>query len=537
MSYVALYRKFRPDTFTEVKGQDAVVRTLRNQVRSDRIGHAYVFSGTRGTGKTSVAKLFAKAVNCENPIDGDPCNNCEMCRKINQGASLNVIEIDAASNNGVENIRSLIEDVNYRPAEGKYRVYIIDEAHMVTSAAFNALLKTLEEPPSYVIFILATTEVSQIPVTIRSRCQRYDFKRIGSDVISQRLEELCEREGIKADSRALKYIARVSEGSMRDGLSLLDQCASFYIDGNISYDNVITLLGAADNEVCGKLLEAIYEGRSADTVAIFDGILREGKDAGQFINDFIWYLRNLLIIKSAGEDARTIVDMPSDQMAAIEEMSGEIALDSIMRYIRKLSELVQQIKYATDKRILIEVMLIRLSKPQMERGESALADRLRMAELKLSQIMEQGPQVIVKETSKAAADSGSAESKSVEKKVAPVVLKVAAPEDLQMICLHWPEIAGMLSSKLQAKILADAIAKFDPSSEEKKLFLSVNSPLASAYPNDEDLKNEIRTIIKEKYSIDVPVEIKLAGDGDDRLQDVNIDDILKERIHIEIDEE
>ena len=243
MSYVALYRKFRPDTFSEVKGQDAVVKTLRNQVLHKRIGHAYLFCGTRGTGKTSVAKVFAKAVNCLSPVDGNPCNNCEICKKINAGSSLNVVEIDAASNNGVENIRSLIEDVNYRPAEGTYRVYIIDEAHMVTAAAFNALLKTLEEPPSYVIFILATTEAPQIPVTIRSRCQRYDFKRIGSDVITARLSELCGREGIEADPRALRYIAGTAEGSMRDALSLLDQCASFLPDQSIRYEDVSAILG------------------------------------------------------------------------------------------------------------------------------------------------------------------------------------------------------------------------------------------------------------------------------------------------------
>ena len=224
MSYTALYRKIRPDSFQDVKGQDAIVRTLKNQIRAQRIGHAYLFCGTRGSGKTTVAKILAKAVNCENPQDGNQCGNCRMCRAIAAGASMNVIEIDAASNNGVDNIREIKEQVQYSPATGKYKVYIIDEVHMLSIGAFNALLKTLEEPPEYVIFILATTEAHKIPITILSRCQRYDFKRISIDTISSRLSELMKAEGITADERALRYVAKAADGSMRDALSLLDQC-------------------------------------------------------------------------------------------------------------------------------------------------------------------------------------------------------------------------------------------------------------------------------------------------------------------------
>ena len=226
-SYMALYRKFRPDGFEDVKGQDAIVKTLKNQLAAGRIGHAYLFCGTRGTGKTSVAKIFARAVNCEHPADGSPCNECAMCRAIAAGTSLNVIEIDAASNNGVDNIREIREEVAYRPTEGRYKVYIIDEVHMLSIGAFNALLKTLEEPPEYVIFILATTEAHKIPITILSRCQRYDFKRISIDTISMRLLELVGKEGLGVEEKAVRYIARMADGSMRDALSLLDQCASF----------------------------------------------------------------------------------------------------------------------------------------------------------------------------------------------------------------------------------------------------------------------------------------------------------------------
>lgn len=229
MSYTALYRKWRPKDFKDVKGQDAIVTTLQNQIKSNRIGHAYLFCGTRGTGKTSIAKIFAKAVNCENPIDGNPCGECASCKLIAAGNSMNVIEIDAASNNSVEDVRQIRENVAYSPADAKYKVYIIDEVHMLSQGAFNALLKTLEEPPSYVIFILATTESHKIPVTILSRCQRYDFKRIPQDTISSRLHEIISSEKIAAEEKAIEYIARIADGGMRDALSLLDQCSAFFL--------------------------------------------------------------------------------------------------------------------------------------------------------------------------------------------------------------------------------------------------------------------------------------------------------------------
>ena len=236
MSYTALYRKFRPDNFEDVKGQDHIVTTLTNQINANRIGHAYLFCGTRGTGKTTVAKILAKAVNCEHPVNGSPCNECEMCKAIQAGTSMNVIEIDAASNNGVDNIREIREEVTYRPTEGRYKVYIIDEVHMLSTGAFNALLKTLEEPPSYVIFILATTEAHKIPITILSRCQRYDFHRISIDTIAARLSELLKAEGVEAEEKAIRYVAKAGDGSMRDALSLLDQCIAFYLGQTLTYE-------------------------------------------------------------------------------------------------------------------------------------------------------------------------------------------------------------------------------------------------------------------------------------------------------------
>lgn len=295
MSYTALYRKFRPDNFADVKGQDHIVTTLTNQINANRIGHAYLFCGTRGTGKTTVAKILAKAVNCEHPVNGSPCNECEMCKAIQAGTSMNVIEIDAASNNGVDNIREIREEVAYRPTEGRYKVYIIDEVHMLSIGAFNALLKTLEEPPEYVIFILATTEAHKIPITILSRCQRYDFKRISIDTIAGRLRELINKEGWDVEDKAVRYLARMADGSMRDSLSLLDQCAAFYIGEKLTYDHVLEVLGAVDTEVFSKLLRRLLDMDVHAVIETVEELTMQGRELSQLAADFTWYLRNLLL--------------------------------------------------------------------------------------------------------------------------------------------------------------------------------------------------------------------------------------------------
>ena len=318
MSYTALYRKFRPDEFEDVKGQDAIVRTLKNQIKAGRIGHAYLFCGTRGTGKTSVAKIFAKAVNCENPSDGSPCGECAMCRAVASGASMNVIEIDAASNNGVDNIREIREEVAYRPTEGRYKVYIIDEVHMLSIGAFNALLKTLEEPPEYVIFILATTEAHKIPVTILSRCQRYDFKRISIKTIAARLTELIEKEQWDVEEKAVRYIAKMADGSMRDSLSLLDQCAAFYIGERLTYDHVLEVLGAVDTEVFSRLLRELIAMDVHRVIGTVEELVMQGRELSQMASDFTWYLRNLLLVKGSG-NMEDILDVSTENLAQLKE--------------------------------------------------------------------------------------------------------------------------------------------------------------------------------------------------------------------------
>ena len=339
MSYTALYRKFRPSTFDQVKGQDHIVQTLKNQINANRIGHAYLFCGTRGTGKTSVAKIFAKAVNCEHPVDGSPCNECETCRGITNGSAMNVIEIDAASNNGVDNIRQIRDEIQYSPSSGKYTVYIIDEVHMLSIGAFNALLKTLEEPPAYVIFILATTEPHKIPITILSRCQRYDFKRISIDTIAARLSELMEKESIEVEDKAIRYVAKAADGSMRDALSLLDQCIAFYLGQKLTYDNVLDVLGAVDNEIFSRLTRSVIDSDVTTSLNILDEIIMQGREPGQFVNDFIWYLRNLMLIKTSDDDEiMEVIDASAERIEALKEEAQMVNVDVIMRYIRILKE-------------------------------------------------------------------------------------------------------------------------------------------------------------------------------------------------------
>ena len=388
MSYTALYRKWRPTAFSDVKGQDAIVQTLKNQITAQRIGHAYLFCGTRGTGKTSIAKIFARAVNCEHPVDGSPCNECAICQAIASGSSMNVVEIDAASNNGVENIREIREQVQYPPTEGRYRVYIIDEVHMLSTGAFNALLKTLEEPPSYVIFILATTEVHKIPVTVLSRCQRYDFKRITLDTLTARLKELTQAEEIPVEDRALAYIARAADGSMRDALSLLDQCVAFHYGTLLTYDNVLDVLGAVDTAVFSELLRAVLAKDTAQCIRSLEEMVVQGRELGQFVNDFIWYLRNLLVLKST-DDAEDMLDISQENLKLLKEESGMADSETLTRYIRIFSELSGQLRYATQKRVLIEVALIKLTRPQMEPDLDAILERLS----DLEQRLEEGPQI------------------------------------------------------------------------------------------------------------------------------------------------
>ncbi len=441
MSYTALYRKFRPDTFDEVKGQVPVVTTLRNQVKSSRMSHAYLFCGTRGTGKTTVAKILARAVNCESPVDGNPCGECAMCRSIAAGTSMNVIEIDAASNNGVDNIREIVEEVRYSPTEGRYKVYIIDEVHMLSTGAFNALLKTLEEPPSYVIFILATTEAHKLPVTILSRCQRYDFSRITVEEITERLTDLTQREGAEAEEKALRYIARAADGAMRDALSLLDRCIAFYPGERLTYDNVLEILGTVDTEVFGRLLRAVRTGDAGGALRVLDETVMRGRDLAQFVVDFTWYLRNLLLARSV-EAPEEFLEIAAEQMEEFLAEARENELETLIRYINVCSDLTNRIRYASAKRVMIEVTLIRLCRPETETDYSALLDRVRHLEEQLANgaFVQQVP---------AGAPSVRKEQPEAESLPMPAELPQALGEELKAVAEKWSAIVSSAASPLK----------------------------------------------------------------------------------------
>lgn len=390
MSYQALYRKWRPNEFDEVKGQEHIVTTLKNQIKYERVGHAYLFCGTRGTGKTTIARLLAKAVNCEHPVDGSPCNECASCRTITEGASMNVIEIDGASNNGVDNIRQINSSVQYSPSTGKFLVYIIDEVHMLRKEAFNALLKTLEEPPSYVIFILATTDVHSVPITILSRCQRYDFRRISIETITDRLSELLERENIKAKRDALAYVAKVADGSMRDALSILDQCISFNLGEELTYDRVLETVGAVDVDIYINLLDAIIHDDAVKAINIIDDAVWQGKDLSQFIIEFIGFIRNVLMLKV---NPSFDVDLSLEKKENLVQFGRELNEDYLINYINILQEASNKLAYVKTKRVIIDVAIIKMCKPEMQQDFSAIEKRLEKLEKKTDNI-DEGAKVV-----------------------------------------------------------------------------------------------------------------------------------------------
>ncbi len=519
MSYMALYRKFRPSTFEDVKGQDHIVTTLKNQIRAERIGHAYLFCGTRGTGKTTIAKILAKAVNCENPKDGNPCEECATCRAIASGASMNVIEIDAASNNGVDNIREIVDEVAYSPAEGKYKVYIIDEVHMLSIGAFNALLKTLEEPPSYVIFILATTEAHKIPITILSRCQRYDFKRISIETISNRMRELMDAEGNKVEDKALAYIAKTADGSMRDALSLLDQCLAFHYGDFLTYDNVLNVLGAVDTEVFSRLLRAVIETDVKACIELLDEIVMQGRELTQFVNDFTWYLRNLLLANTS-ESVEGIIDMSSENLARLMEEAQLVDAETIMRYIRIFADLSGKLRYATGKRILIEVALIKLCKPSMEQRDDSILDRIRDIEQKIENGVMAAPVIMPAQSSET----------SVKSKERPK-LDRALPEEVVQIVANWQKIVSRALQPMKSHL---AKANTTLAKDDKIMIVLEDGPAYDYFAMHPEHKQQLEYLIGDVTGKETTVVIESIRNKEDfDYTYVNLSDIINMEIEIE----
>ena len=388
MSYLAIYRKYRPQTFDKVIGQDHVVKTLVNQIETGRIGHAYLFTGTRGTGKTSIAKIFAKAVNCTDSKNGSPCGKCPSCLALADPSNIDVLEIDAASNNGVNEIRDLREKVQYPPTNCKYKVYIIDEVHMLSPSAFNALLKTLEEPPKHAVFILATTEVHKMPQTILSRCMRFDFRLVDIDTIAKLVSSIYDDLGKKYDEEAVYAIAKAGEGSVRDALSIADTCLSFG-DGKLTYLDVLTALGSSDRNKLKELSSAILSSDTSSALTVTDNLLKLGKSVGLLVKDVAGYLREVLITKTC-KNAKDILKLPTSSVKELEGVSALSSNDKILRAIEIFTLTENELKYSSHPRILFETAVIKASKPEEDNDFSALTTRISELEKKLSNLVKNG---------------------------------------------------------------------------------------------------------------------------------------------------
>lgn len=382
MSYKALYRRFRPKVFEDVIGQDQVITILKNQISSSNIAHAYLFTGTRGTGKTSTAKIFARAVNCLSAEDANPCNQCEVCEGILTENIMDVIEIDAASNNGVDNVREIRENVKYPPSKGKYKIYIIDEVHMLSTGAFNALLKTLEEPPSYVIFILATTEPHKIPATILSRCQRFDFKPVRINDIMKRLESICEDIGIKTEEEALRLIALNSDGALRDALSILEQCIS-YTEDTLTYTNVVNILGMVNYEFIFDLVDKIAEKDTSSVLTLINDILMEGKDAGILMKDIISHFRSILLAKM-NVQLDELLTLPEERQDRLRQQGALFTINQITSFIYNLSDIESKLKYSAQPKTLIEIGIVGLCSKALDDSLEGLIERVQDLERKLA---------------------------------------------------------------------------------------------------------------------------------------------------------
>lgn len=449
MSYQALYRVWRPQSFRDVVGQEHVTQTLQNALLQEKISHAYLFSGPRGTGKTSAAKILAKAVNCEHAPTNEPCNECASCKGITDSSIADVIEIDAASNNGVDEIRDIRDKVKYAPTVVKYKVYIIDEVHMLSIGAFNALLKTLEEPPNHVIFILATTEPHKIPLTILSRCQRFDFKRISAASITKRMKEILTETGVQYDEKALHVIARAADGGMRDALSLLDQTIS-YSDETVTVEDALTVTGAVSQNYLQRIALAVKEKNVSEGLDILENMLFEGKDPTRFVEDFILFFRDILLYKTAPnlEDSfeRAILDGDFKKLADAYEF------DEIYKMIEVLSKTQNEMRWTTHPRIFLEVAIIKLCQLGEKKriGDdseiNALIEKIDMLEKQLQELKEKG--VPTQQTTEAAPKKRTQRSvrKGLHIPVGKVheILKDATKNDLNLIKSRWGDMLANL---------------------------------------------------------------------------------------------
>lgn len=533
----ALYRAYRPQTFEDVVGQEHIIRTLKNQVENNNIGHAYLFTGTRGTGKTSTAKIFARAVNCINGINQEPCNECDVCRDILNDNIMDVIEIDAASNNSVDDIRELRESVKYSPAKAKYKVYIIDEVHMLSQGAFNALLKTLEEPPSYIIFILATTEPHKIPATILSRCQRFDFKRVTVKDMSDRMKKICLEENIDVEEKALNLISRNSQGALRDALSILDQCISFG-DNKIEYKDVVELLGTVNIEQLFHMAECIINQDTKKSLQNLNEFVIWGKDIRNLINDLIDHFRNLMVCKVSNE-LDEIISLPEETVNLLKEQANSVDMNDLIRILNILSTAQDNIKSSSNPRVLAEVTIMKLAQPMFEESKEALIKRIE----NLEKTIESGNIKVSVNSMSNTKDDDVIENNQVKE----VVYENVKSEDVKLIEASWGKIRGNIKQDKQSKqmpvfFLLGDVQSFNVSNNILYLIYSDSFEFAKKRLSDPSTIDYIEKIIRETINrsfnirvilesevnnISLEIENKKHDEGEDILRSIVSEDILE----------
>lgn len=542
----ALYRVYRPKTFGDVVGQEHIVKTLKNQIKNNNIGHAYLFSGTRGTGKTSTAKIFARAVNCLNPINEEPCNECEICIDTLNDNIMDIVEIDAASNNSVDDIRELRESVKYTPSKAKYKVYIIDEVHMLSQGAFNALLKTLEEPPSYVIFILATTEPHKIPATILSRCQRFDFKRVSSKDIASRMSYICKKENIEAEEKALSLIARNSQGALRDALSILDQCMSF---GNekIEYNDVIELLGTVNIDELFELSQSIIDENTKKSLEILNEFIIWGKDIRNLINDLIDHFRNLMVCK-VSKDLDEIISLQEESIERLKEQSQNVNINDLIRILNILSETQDSMKSSSNTRILAEVTIMKIAQPMFDESKEALIKRIENLEEKIESGNIKVSTVQIEQSKDV--KSQIIEDDKVEENKEDVAYEEVKSEDVRLVESSWKKVTQKIKDdrKLSIAALLKEVNTFNVKDNILYLIFNDNFSFARSRLNSKDTIEYVESIIREVLNRSFNIQIYLksevaslnlsetinkADEGEEILKNIVNKDILEIKDSIE----
>ncbi|MEN2258849.1 DNA polymerase III subunit gamma/tau [Paraclostridium benzoelyticum] len=505
----ALYRAYRPQTFKDVVGQKHIIRTLKNQIQNNNVGHAYLFCGTRGTGKTSTAKIFARALNCQNSVDEEPCNECEVCKDILSDNIMDVIEIDAASNNSVDDIREIRENVKYTPAKCKYKVYIIDEVHMLSQGAFNALLKTLEEPPSYVIFILATTEPHKIPATILSRCQRFDFKRVTVKDMSNRMKEICDDVNVVVDDRALNLIARNSQGALRDALSILDQCMSFS-ENDIEYKDVVDLLGTVNIEQLFEMAEYVIKEDTKKCLEILNEFVVWGKDIKNLIDDLIDHFRNLMVCK-VSSDLDEIISLPEEIVEQLKVQASTIEVNDIIRILNILSTTQDAIKVSSNPRVLAEVSIMKLSQPMFDESKESLLKRIS----NLEEVIKSGKININNnvEIESKKEDKETCEKNEV-KAEEEVFYEEVKSEDVELIEKSWENILTHIKKDKNMPVYAilREAKEFNVSANNLYIVFDDSFAFAKNKLSDEKTRNYIESVIREILNRSFSIKIILKSE-------------------------